>query len=220
VRSWHDHVIKSTDTPTADASVRSYNNAHRASQAAQTRQAIVDALVHVIGRGGIEFSVPAVAREAGVSIRTVYRNFPTKRDLLAALAYDLDERIGYSLPPGLPDLAALTANVRAYFHALAGMDDTIRAVWASQIAREARDSVGVPAKLAAIAEALDPMVVGRLSDSDRVRLFNVIATLFSQYTLQRMKDDLGVTADEAAESIVWAIQTLVGEATGNGSSWC
>lgn len=173
--------------------------------------------MHVIRRGGTEFSIPDVAREAGVSIRTVYRNFPTKGDLLAALEVDLAERIGYSLPR-LRDLAALTANVRAYFHALDGMDDTIRAVWASQIAREARDSVGVPAKLAAIAEALDPMVVGRLSGGDRSHLYNIIATLFSQYTLQRMKDDLRLTADEAAESIVWAIQTLVGEATGDGSS--
>jgi AcrR family transcriptional regulator len=163
-----------------------------------------------------------VAREAGVSIRTVYRNFPTKRDLLAALAEDLDERIGYSLSPGRRDLAALTANVRAYFRALDGMDDTIRAVWASQIAREARDSVGVPAKLSAIAEALDPIVLGRLSGSDRAHLFNVVATLFSQYTLQRMKDDLGLTTAEASESIVWAIQTLVGiaMATGDESSRC
>ena len=210
--------MPSTSIAVAAAPERSYNNAHRASQAAQTREAIVDAVVRVIGRGGTEFSIPAVAREAGVSIRTVYRNFPTKRDLLSALARDLDERIGYSLPPGLPDLAALTANVRAYFHALAGMDDTIRAVWASQIAREARDSVGVPAKLAAIAEALDPIVVGRLSGSDRAHLYNVIATLFSQYTLQRMKDDLGLTTDEAAESIVWAIQALVREATGSEAS--
>jgi AcrR family transcriptional regulator len=204
----------------AAAPERSYNNAHRAAQAAQTRATIVDALVRVISRGVTEFSVPTVAREAGVSIRTVYRNFPTKRDLLFALAVDLDQRIGYSVPLGLRDLGALTANVRAYFRALDGMDDTIRAVWASQIAREARDSVGVPTKRAAIAEALDPLVAGRLSDSARTRLFNVIAMLFSQYTLQRMKDDLGLTTDEASESIVWAIHTLVGEATGEGRSPC
>ena len=67
----------------------------------------------------------------------------------------------------------------------------------------------------AIAEALDPIVAGRLSDSDRAHLFNVISMLFSHHTLQRMKDDLGLTTDEAAESIVWAIQALVGEATGH-----
>ena len=73
-------------------------------------------------------------------------------------------------------------------------------------------------KLAAIAEALDPIVVGRLAGSDRAHLHNVVATLFSQYTLQRMKDDLGLTTDEAAESIVWAIQALVREATGSEAS--
>ncbi len=196
---------------------RSYNNAHRSAQAAQTRGVILDALVRVMARDGADLSIPAVAREAGISIRTVYRNFPTKRDLLAALDAHLDERIGYNLSPFPQDLDELTAHIRRYFLALDGMENTIRAARASQIAREARNSTGVSEKLKAVANALEP-IARSLAESRRARLFNVIATLFSQYTLQRMKDDLGLTAEEAAESVVWAIQTCVRAATGEGGN--
>ena len=109
-----------------------------------------------MARGVAELSMPAVAREAGVSLRTVYRHFPTKRDLLAALAWYLDERMGYSLVPFPRDLDELATNIRQYFRALDGMDDTIRAAWSSQIAREAREVAGLAAKFEAIANGAGP----------------------------------------------------------------
>jgi hypothetical protein len=98
--------------------------------------------------------------------------------------------------------------IRRYFRALDGMDDTIRIVRGSRIAREARDQSGVPDKLQAIAQALAP-VSASLAPDERSHLTNVVATLFSQYTLQRMKEDLELTADAAAESVVWAVQILI-----------
>jgi AcrR family transcriptional regulator len=198
---------------TVARSERGYNNAHRAAQAAQTRETILDALVRVLARGVAELSVPAVAREAGVSVRTVYRNFPTKRDLLAALDAHLDESMGFSLSPAPLDLPGLTNMIRRYFHALDGMDDTIRAARANRIAREGRDAAGLPEKLQTLAGALDP-IVASLPAGQREHLFNVIATLFSQYTLQRMKEDLQLTGSAAAESVVWAVEVLVHAATG------
>jgi AcrR family transcriptional regulator len=196
---------------------RLYDNSHRAAQAAQTREMILDALVRVMARGVADLSMPAVARESGVSLRTVYRHFPTKRDLLAALNVHLDARMGYSLEPPPRDLDELAANIRHYFWALDGMDDTIRAARASAIWGEARDAAGVPGKLQAIVALLEP-AMRTMQPGDRVKLVNTVATLFSQYSLQRMKDDLGISADEAAESVVWAIQTLVRGAAGSGSA--
>lgn len=190
------------------AAERPYNNTHRAAQAAQTREAILDAVIRVIARGVAELSIPAVAREAGVSIRTVYRNFPSKRELLSGLDDHLDTRIGYSLSEVPLDLPSFGAHIRAYFQSLDGMDDTIRAARASQIAREARTSHGVPAKLDILRNVLDPVVAG-LPKREREYIFNIAATLWSQYTLQRMKDDLGLTADQAAETVIWAIETLI-----------
>jgi AcrR family transcriptional regulator len=208
--------VRKTRTAPVIASGRAYTNTHREAQAAKTREEILNALVRVMARGVAELSIPAVATEAGVAIRTVYRNFPTKRELVAALDTYLDERIGFSLSPVPSDPAALIDLIRRYFKALDGMDDTIRAARTNRIAREARDTAGVPDKLHAITQALAP-IASSLALNDRSHLFNVIATLFSQYTLQRMKEDLDLTADAAAESVVWAVQILVDAATRKGT---
>jgi AcrR family transcriptional regulator len=201
-------VMKAAD----DAPGRLYDNSHRAAQAARTREQILDALVRVMARGVAELSMPAVARDAGVSLRTVYRHFPTKRDLLAALDAHLAARIGLSLAPLPGTLSELSDHIRRYFRALGSMDDAERAIWASSIAGEARDAT-LQEKLRMVNSALDS-IPRTLSEADRTRLFNVTTTLFSRYALQRMQDDLGITADEAADSVVWAIQTLVCGATG------
>jgi AcrR family transcriptional regulator len=58
-----------------------------------------------MARGLTEVSMPAIAREAGVSIRTVYRHFPTKADVIDALAghvFGRDELERIPPPSGLP----------------------------------------------------------------------------------------------------------------------
>ena len=65
---------------------RAYKSPLRDERAIQTRTRILDGLVQVMARNGIaELSIPLVAREAGVSIPSIYRHFPTKRDLITAL---------------------------------------------------------------------------------------------------------------------------------------
>src|SRR5215212_7116791 len=130
----------------AAGSGRPYDNSHRAAQAGQTRAAILDALVSVIARGVAELSMPAVAQEAGVSLRTVYRHFPTKRELLNALAWHLDARIAYSPEPFPTSLDGFADHIRGYFRALDRISDADRVIWASQIASEARQEAGIQVK--------------------------------------------------------------------------
>lgn len=62
------------------------------SAADRTRDAILDAFLELVHHGNaVNISVPAVADEAGVSVRTVYRYFPTKDDLQTAAAYRMSE---------------------------------------------------------------------------------------------------------------------------------
>jgi AcrR family transcriptional regulator len=191
---------------------RPYDNSHRAAQAAQTREAILDALVRVIARGVAELSMPAVAQEAGVSLRTVYRHFPTKRDLLSGLSWHLEEKMSYSVRPYPRDLHELAVHIRQYYRALDAMSDADRAIWASQIVSEAREQTGLSEKSRLLESALTP-VMGSLSEGDRTRLLNTVCTIFGRFTLQRMKEDLGLSADEAADTVIWAIETLVHGAT-------
>jgi AcrR family transcriptional regulator len=59
---------------------------------------IFKSLVQVMARNGIaELSIPLIAREAGVSIPSVYRYFPTKRDLITALDEYAHQRGSFTL---------------------------------------------------------------------------------------------------------------------------
>jgi AcrR family transcriptional regulator len=61
--------------------------------ARRNRAAIVKAARAVFARTGRAAQMDDVARRAGVGVGTVYRHFPTKEDLLAALAVDRFEQL-------------------------------------------------------------------------------------------------------------------------------
>jgi hypothetical protein len=81
-------------TRLANNQQRSYRSELRAEQAEETRVRILDATVRVLARGEATLSIPAIAREAGVSVPTVYRHFGTKAELLASVYPHLVRRTG------------------------------------------------------------------------------------------------------------------------------
>jgi AcrR family transcriptional regulator len=56
--------------------------------AARNRERILAAARHVFSEHGLDASVAEVAREAGVGKATVFRSYPTKEHLIAAIAGD------------------------------------------------------------------------------------------------------------------------------------
>lgn len=65
----------------------------RERQQAETRAAIIDAYLELAHREGAgQVSIPAVASEAGVSNRTVYRYFATKEELQTEAAFRFARR--------------------------------------------------------------------------------------------------------------------------------
>ena len=118
-------------TRIANKGARSYSSELRAQQAEETRSRILDATVRVMARGLVTLSIPDVAREAGVSVPTVYRHFRTKQDLVAAVYPHLAARTGINQPqpPGTVD--ELRDGVRAYFGSLDALDEAARAAMAS-----------------------------------------------------------------------------------------
>src|SRR6516164_4208903 len=105
------------DTKPAKSKRRTYRSPLRDERVIQTRERILEALVQVLARNGIaDLSVPLVAREAQVSIPSVYRYFPTKKDLFAALDDYAHTKGGFSfsdLPPSNTpeELAGLIAEL-------------------------------------------------------------------------------------------------------------
>src|SRR3712207_6425766 len=79
---------------------RTYNSPLREQQQERTREIIVDAIcAQVVESGANDFSVQDIARRANVSLRTVYRYFPAREDLMAAV----DEAWAKKQPRPLPD---------------------------------------------------------------------------------------------------------------------
>src|SRR5579863_10414483 len=90
---------------------KEYHSSLRQEQMRRTREQILEALVRTIGQGVAGLSIPAVAREAGVSIPTVYRYFHTKQELVSALGSYLMQKMGLSNlqpPRSLDELLEIT----------------------------------------------------------------------------------------------------------------
>jgi AcrR family transcriptional regulator len=65
--------------------------------AERNRRRILDAARDVFAEHGLGVGVDAVARGAGVGVGTLYRRFPTKHDLLAAVVEDVVTRLAVDI---------------------------------------------------------------------------------------------------------------------------
>src|SRR5262245_21751932 len=61
--------------------------------ARRNREAVIEAAKVLFAEEGLDAQMPDVARAAKVGVGTVYRHFPTKDDLIAALATERFERL-------------------------------------------------------------------------------------------------------------------------------
>lgn len=191
--------------------VRRYRSELRNEQAEATRSRILDAALRVMARGIASLSVPAVAREAGVSVPTVYRHFGTKRDLLAAIFPHVVGRAGLDelVPPRSID--ELGSGVRALFERLDAAGDLARAAHASPAIEEVR-RVDMPARLD-FSRRLADSVVPKLARGDRDRIARLLTILISASALRVWRDHLRSSVDEAADDIDWVIRAAIAAST-------
>jgi AcrR family transcriptional regulator len=180
----------------------------REAQRAVTEQRIVQALAALIDEEHpLEISMAAVAKRAGVSEPTLYRHFPTKRDLFAALAGHLFQAVAAGLAPASVD--GLAEAVRTVFQRSAAMENSVRWTLA------APDPERVPrpnaqARLAMLRTALGDRAEG---DDDATQfLLRTVLLLTSPMAWLYWKDYLGLEPAAAAAAAGWAIKTLAGAA--------
>ncbi|MCW8103520.1 TetR/AcrR family transcriptional regulator [Streptomyces tauricus] len=84
-----------TSRPTAPPPLRS--------DAERNRERIIAAARTVFGRDGLSASMASVARQAGVGIATLFRHFPGKEDLVAAVFADRMEAYAQATAEALDD---------------------------------------------------------------------------------------------------------------------
>ena len=187
---------------------RDYQSPLRQEQARRTREQILDGLIQAMARGGLaDLSIPAVAREAGVSVPTIYRYFRTKRELIESLGSYIIQKSGINLtppPPRSPE--ELIAMVKEVFLKYEGADEMLRAAAMSELSYEMRQHA-LPRRLELIEEALRP-VADRFNETDRIHLRNSVFILTTTAIARAFKDYLNLSGEEAADTVEWAIRTL------------
>jgi AcrR family transcriptional regulator len=92
-----------TATDKGPASSTELVRVHRAlrADARRNRRAVIGAARRLFADQGLDAQMPEVARTAKVGVGTVYRHFPTKDDLIAALVVEHFERLAEKAREGL-----------------------------------------------------------------------------------------------------------------------
>jgi AcrR family transcriptional regulator len=185
---------------------RKYTSALREAQTEATRNQILDAVVQVLGDGVDSLSIPAVAAQAGVSVGTVYRHFGDKAGLLEALVPHAGRQSGIDVESVPGTLDELDEVVRQVFRHFENTDDLLKAAFASRIGREVRIH-GTGERLEFIKKAFRQ--IGPALEPDQLdHLANLGLILTTSEAYQQWRDRLGMSSDEAADEVMWAIATL------------
>jgi len=191
-----------------DSAKPRYHSPLRSRQKEQTRDLILDA-VDAILRGApvSELTIAAVARQAGVTERTIYRHFPTREDLLNAswrralhaVTGAQDQQL-----ERLEDILDLTRVAYEDFDAKAGI---VRALIA---APEGVDASKQPAeaRLGMLREAYAGLLAGVPEDQ-------VSAVVMATHVLSgasawsHLRDYCGLDGDEGGKAAALAIELIV-----------
>lgn len=191
---------------------RSYVSPVREARARETRERILQGVAAWFQQDAPEaFTLEAIAREAGVERRTVFRHFATKEELLAAFWQWINARITPQILPGT--LQALIAAPRETFARFDAEEGVIRASLHTAAGRAMRLQA-VPARRQAFRQVLRDATRGARA-TDRRRLEAVIHALYSASAWEAMRDYAGVSGTQAGDAASWAMQSLVDAVRGH-----
>ena len=205
----------STSTPRVKA--RRYSSPVRERQAETTRQRILEALARRLGRpDAVDVNVTEAAKEAGVSVRTVYHYFPDRTARVEALAEWTREALGpvdHPLVttddiPGFTRAAYARAESQEAFWRIGmvpGLSSDVRRARHGRVRRRIRellDEIGAPGPETERATAA---IILLESPEGGVVLVDMLGLSFVD------------AADAAAEGIAAVITQLRAIASGNNS---
>lgn len=188
---------------------RAYNSPLRKAQSAETRDRILEAAKTLLHRSSVRdwqsLTIRAIAQEAGVSERTIYRHFSDERGLRDAVMHRLEEEAGIDLSElRLEDIADVAARIFSH-------------VSTYPVEKRALDSTMTDALLRqreALHDALEPWTTDWPAPTAAAvaALFDM---LWSVGSYERLAVDWQLPADQTIRTLTWAIG-LVEEAIRDG----
>lgn len=190
------------------ANRRSYTSPLRHNQKEDTRDRILQAVSEIISEGRIlSFSIKEVADRAGVSYGSVYRHFPTRESLLEALYEKASEIMDSSSDQALNSLDEIPEMARKAAGIFAEHGKIVHAFTIALLAnniqphgRKERDQ-NIEQMVLANKPELRPEAAREISA--------IISHLYSSLTWTTLKDRFGLTSEETADALNWALQTLI-----------
>ncbi|MFF2388256.1 TetR/AcrR family transcriptional regulator [Agromyces sp. NPDC058104] len=179
-----------------------------------TRRVITDALATVVVRDGVaELSMQMVADEAGCSLRTLYRHFGSREDLLAGLDAEADAFLracfDRALETGGDDLARVLEDLALQ---LGGRRELVLA-WAAASPRSAiRGSLH--GRVAELVDGAVDRVAPALAREERERVAAAFRLVASGRAWLLLTDQL--SDEDASTTAGWIVRTLLAELARGG----
>lgn len=180
----------------------------REEHAAATRERILSAVAELIERGDLdELTMPAVAEASGISLRTVYRYYPTREQLLEAAGRWIgDELFEHPYPRDLDEVADLYEEGCRDFDERPGL---ARALARSQLGQRAR-GYRRRERLEAIRRALRSELT-ELSEVELRQAESVLAYLHNILAYTSLREESNLSGEEVGAAVGWAIRVLTAE---------
>ena len=186
-----------------------YRSELRAEQAAATRQRIIEAALEGFAPWSTDLPFDRVAARARVSERTVYRHFPTQKDLFDAVAAHVVAHSGWNPDEVEADtFGATAARAFTYFGTLFEHVDREPEAPEMQALRSKRFEM--------IERIVGPYTDGM--GAVRARgLFAVFDGLIRVQFLRGMHEQWGLGGEDAGRAVEWAVNALLDQLRQEGT---
>jgi AcrR family transcriptional regulator len=181
----------------------------REQHAEATRERILSAVADLIEDGQPEdVTMPGVAAASGVSLRTIYRYYPTRERLLEAAGRWIGEVLLQhpDYPRNLDEVADIFEAGCPDFDERPGL---VRAMALSQLGQRVR-GYRRRERLDAIRAGLR-VEVGDLPEEELRRAEAILAYLHNMLAFTTLREESGLSGEEIGKAVGWAIRTMVAD---------
>ncbi|GBR03714.1 TetR/AcrR family transcriptional regulator [Acetobacter oeni] len=176
--------------------------------AAQTRQRIIENFIALLEESEDNaVSTSALAKKAGVSLRTVYRHFPSRDDLLGATAEWLNTEI-FGLVSG-DDTQDLVKGFRTAAEKFDSRPTLARILALTRVGRSMRSTFRND--LALQRRRLLWRDAPGISESDRLKAEAVLACLDNVLSWLTLSEEFGMDGKDIGTAIGWAMELVLRE---------